>query len=51
MPGAERHSSFNQCLGPPTVHMSGLSRQNESYVHKDASRDAEKVIKSQIVYQ
>ena len=38
-------------MGPPSVHISGLCRHNESYKHKDASRQAEKVIKSQIVYQ
>jgi len=31
--------------------MSGLCRHHESYEHKDASRHAEKVMKSQIVYQ
>ena len=31
--------------------MSGLFRHNESYEHKDVSRHAEKVIKSQIVNQ
>ena len=41
----------NQCLGPPSVQISGLCRHNESYEHKGASRQAEKVIKSQIVYQ
>jgi len=52
MPEAERHSkSFNQCMGPPSVRISGLCRHNESYTHKDVSRHAEKVIKSQIVYQ
>ena len=67
MPGAERHSSFNQCLGPPSVQMSGLwrhnemgppsvqmsglCRHNERYEHKDASRQAAIVIRSQIVYQ
>ena len=52
MPGAERHSkSFNQCLGSPSVQISGLCRHSESYEHKDASRHAEKVIKSPSVYQ
>ena len=52
MLGAERHTkSFNQCLGPPSVQISGLYRHNESYEYKDASRQAKKVIKSQIVYQ
>ena len=37
---------FNQCLGPPSVQMSGLCRRNESYEHTDASRHAEKVNKS-----
>ena len=50
MPGAERQTSFNQYLGPQSVQMSGLCRHSESYEHIDASRHAEKVIKSQIVY-
>jgi len=33
------------------VQMSDLCRHSESYEHKDASRQAEKVIRSQIVYQ
>ena len=32
--------------GPPIVQMSGICRNNESYEYKDASRHAEKVIKS-----
>jgi len=41
MPGAERHVL--------SVQMSSLCRHNESYKHKYASRQAEKVIRSQIV--
>ena len=37
--------------GTTKCQMSGLCRHTESYKHKDASRQAEKVIKSQIVYQ
>ena len=41
MPGAERHVL--------SVQMSSLCRHNESYKHKYASRQGEKVIRSQIV--
>jgi len=63
MPGVERHTSFNQCLGPPSVQMSGLCRHNEMgppsvqmsglcrHEHKYANRHAEKVINSLIVYR
>ena len=47
----ETLQSFNQCLGPPSVQMSGLCRHHESYEHKDASRPTEKVLICQIVYQ
>ena len=45
----ETHKSCNQCLSSPNVQMSGLCRHNASYEqHKDASRHAEKVIRSQV---
>jgi len=47
---ADRSDAAFVTFTQPSVQMSGLCT-HKRYEHKDASRQAEKVIKSQIVYQ
>jgi len=52
MPGAERHTKVLTNVWAQVFKCLALwCRHNESYEHKDASRHAKKVIRSQIVYQ
>ena len=50
MPGAERHTKVLTNVWTHQVFKC-LGYESESYEHKDASRHAEKFIRSQIVYQ